>query len=192
MPGPQDDNKRFWHPVKRDWALAHELAFARRGCRDKTAWALLAQMKDNKTGDAFCDNGKSIEEALTNDLWGVYGDTDELALGNRRVNSLKAAACVLELLVPSVWTLRDSSPLDPICIHWRYVGDELYLDVFNVVKGQQKAMGLARTRGEKIVRRFQDNAGIKVSYIGPDLELANRAWCLHEMMLHHPYLSVVK
>jgi hypothetical protein len=53
-------------------------------------------------------------------------------------------------------------------------------------------MGLARTRGEKIVRRFQDNAGIKVSYIGPDLELANRAWCLHEMMLHHPYLSVVK
>jgi len=43
------------------------------------------------------------------------------------------------------------------------VAGELCLNAFSIVKGQQKIMGLVRARGEKVVLRFQDGAGIKVS-----------------------------
>ena len=54
MPGPRDRNKGSWCPSERDWALARELASAREGSRDKSAWALLARMEGNGTGDSSC------------------------------------------------------------------------------------------------------------------------------------------
>jgi hypothetical protein len=191
MPNSRDENKRSWHPSERDWALAREFASAREEDRDTVAWALLARMAGSEAGDAFYDDGHGIEEAV-DDLWGIYGNTDELCMGAHGVSSMVDAGAVLELLTPSVRTLRDTSPADPVCIHWRHVAGELCLDVFSVVSGEGKAMGLARARGEKVVRRFADDAGVKVSYIGPDLKLAAEAWCLHERMLHHPYLTTAK
>ena len=77
MPGPSDGNKRSWHPSESDWALARELASAREGGRDKVAWALLAQIEGSGSGDASYDDGRKVRDA-TDDLWGVYGDTEEL------------------------------------------------------------------------------------------------------------------
>ena len=195
MPGPRDRNKGSWHPSERDWVLARELASAREGSRDKAAWALLlARMEGNGTGDASYDDGHGVRD-VTDDLWGVYGDTDELRMGTHDVRSIADADDVLELLGPAVRTLRDTSPADPVCIHWQYVAGELRLDVFSAVDGEERAMGLARARGERVIRRFADDAGVRVSYVGPGgpgYERARKAWCLHERMLHHPYLSVVR
>lgn len=111
------------------------------------------------------------------------------------VRSIANAGDVLELLGPAVRTLRDTSPADPICIHWQYVAGELRLDVFSAVDGEEKAMGFARAKGERVIRRFADDAGVRVSYVGPGgpgYERARKAWCLHEMILLHPHLSVIE
>ena len=116
-------------------------------------------------------------------------------MGTHDVRSIADAGDILELLDPAVRTLRDTSPADPVCIHWQHVAEELRLDVFSVVDGEEKAMGLARAKGERVIRRFADDAGVRVSYVGPGglgYERARKAWCLRERMLHHPYLSVVR
>ena len=81
------------------------------------------------------------------------------------VRSIANAGDVLELLGPAVRTLRDTSPADPICIHWQYVAGELRLDVFSAVDGEEKAMGFARAKGERVIRRFADDAGVRVSCV---------------------------
>ena len=76
MPGPRDRNKRSWHPSERDWALARELASAREARRSTAAWVLLTRMPADM-GNASYDDGRRVMD-VTNGLWGVYGDTEEL------------------------------------------------------------------------------------------------------------------
>ena len=70
-------------------------------------------------------------------------------MGTHDVRSIADAGDVLELLGPAVRTLRDTSPADPICIRWGRTDGELRFDVYSLVDGEQRALGLARVRGER-------------------------------------------
>ena len=69
-------------------------------------------MEESGTGDASYDDGHGVRD-VTDDLWGIYGDTDELRMGTHDVRSIADAGDVLELLGPAVRTLRDTSPNRP-------------------------------------------------------------------------------
>ena len=108
MPGPRDRNKGSWHPSERDWALARELASAREARRGTAAWVLLTRMPADM-GNASYDDGHGVTD-VTNGLWGVYGDTDELVIGTRGIRSVEDMAAILELLAPAADLLRDTAP----------------------------------------------------------------------------------
>jgi len=183
MPSPWD--KESWRPSERDWALARELASAREKDRDAVASALLALVTSGGSGDASCEDGHEIRDA-TGDLWGVYGDTDELVIGTHDVGSVADTEALLELLAPAVRTLRDTSPADPICIRWERMDDELYFDVYSLVDGKQKALGLARARGEKTIRHLSDDADVEVSYEGPSgFGFSSESWGRYMRIRHH-------
>ena len=160
MPGLRDRDKESWRPSERDWALERELASVQEEDHDAVAPALLALVTSNGSGDASCEDGHEIK-AVMGDLWGVYGDTDELVIGTHDVGSVADTEALLELLAPAVRTLRDTSPADPICIRWERMDDELYFDVYSLVDGKQKALGLARARGEKTIRHLSDDADVE-------------------------------
>jgi len=185
MPGPRDGNKRSWHPSESDWALACELASAREGGRDKAAWALLSQIEGSGSGDASYDDGHGVRDAA-GDLWGVYGDTDELVIGTHDVESVADAEALLELLAPTVKTLRDTSPADPACIRWGRTDGELRFDVYSLVDGEQRALGLARARGERTIRRLSDDADVEVSYEGSGwCDFSSESWGHYMRIRHH-------
>lgn len=185
MPGPRDRNKESWRPSERDWALARELASVQEDDHDTVASALLALVTSDGSGDASREDGHEIK-AVTGDLWGVYGDTDELVLGTHDVGSVADAEALLELLAPAMKTLRGTSPADPACIRWRRTDGELRFDVYSLVDGEQKAMGLARARGEKTIRRLSDNADVEVSYEGPGrFDFSSEPWGHYMRIRHH-------
>ena len=185
MPGPRDRNKESWRPSERDWALARELASARKRDRDAVALALLALMTDDGAGDVSYDDGH-VFEAVAGDLWGVYGDTDELVIGTHDVESVADAEALLELLAPAVKTLRDTFPADPACIRWRRTDGELRFDVYSLVDGEQKALSLARARGERTIRRLSDDADVEVSYEGPGrFDFSSESWGHYMRIRHH-------
>ena len=185
MPGPWDKDKESWRPSERDWALARELASAQEKDRDAVASALLALMTSNGSGDASREDGHEIK-AITGDLWGVYGDTDELVIGTHDVGSVADTEALLELLAPAVRTLRDTSPADPICIRWGRTDGELRFDVYSLVDGEQRALGLARVRGERAIRRLSDDADVEVSYEGSSgFGFSSESWDHYMRERHH-------
>jgi len=186
MPAPRDENKKAWHPSEKGWALARELASVHERSRDMVASALLALMTDDGAGDVSYDDGNVFED-VTGDLWGVYGDTDELVIGAPYVvRSVADAKAVLELLVPAVRTLRDTSPVDPACICWRRTDGKLRFDVYSLVDGKQKALGLARARGERTIRRLSDDVDVEVSYEGPGrFDFSSESWGHYMRIRHH-------
>ena len=185
MPNSRDENKRSWHPSERDWVLARELTSAREESHDMVASTLLALITDNGKRDISYDDGHEIEKTL-GDLWGVYGDTDELVVGTHNVHSVADVGAILELLAPAAKVLRDTSPDDSICIHWRHAGDELCFDVYSLVKGEQEALGLARARSEKVIRRFADDADVEVSYEGSSgFDFSSESWGHYMRIRHH-------
>lgn len=185
MPGPRDRNKESWHPSERDWALARELASAQEEDHDAVASALLALTTRGGSGDASCEDEHEIKD-VTGDLWGVYGDTDELVIGTHDVGSVADAEALLELLAPAVRTLRDTSPADPICIRWGRTDRELRFDVYSLVDGEQRALGLARARGERAIGRLSDDADVEVSYEGPSgFDFSSESWDHYMRERHH-------
>lgn len=142
-------------------------------------------MEGNGTGDASYDDGHEVRD-VTDDLWGVYGDTDELVLGTHDVGSVADAETLLELLTPVMKMLRDTSPADPICIRWGRTGGELRFDVYSLVDGEQKALGLARARGERTIRRLSDDTDVEVSYEGPSgFGFSSESWGHYMRIRHH-------
>ena len=189
MPGPRDRNKGSWHPSERDWALARELASAREARRGTTAWVLLTRMPADM-GNASYDDGHRVID-VANGLWGVYGDTNELVTHD--IRSVGDMAAVLELLAPAADLLRDTSPADPVCVHWRHARDGLRLDVFSAVEGKGRAMALARKRDEETVRHVSSDARVMVPYMGArGFDFPGDSWGHYLGARHHPHLSVVE
>ena len=144
-----------------------------------------APIEHKQSGDASREDGHEIK-AVTGDLWGVYGDTDELVIGTHDVGSVADAEALLELLAPAVRPLRDTSPADPVCIRWEHMDGELRIDVYSLVDGEQKALGLARARGEKAIRRLSDDADVEVSYEGPGrFDFSSESWGHYMRIRHH-------
>jgi hypothetical protein len=136
-------------------------------------------------GDVSYEDGHGVSDA-TGDLWGVYGNTDELVLETHDVNSTEDVGAIRKLLTPAVKILRDTSPADPVCVHWRHVDDEFRFDVYSLVDEEQKALGLARARGEKTIRRLSDDANVEVSYTGSsEFDFSSESWGHYMRIRHH-------
>ena len=189
MPSSWDKDKESWRPSERDWALARELASAREARRGTTAWVLLTRMPADM-GNASYDDGRRVMD-VANGLWGVYGDTNELVTHD--IRSVGDMAAVLELLAPAADLLRDTSPADPVCVHWRHARDGLRLDVFSAVEGKGRAMALARKRDEETVRHVSSDARVMVPYVGArGFDFPGDSWGHYLGARHHPHLSVVE
>ena len=127
MPGLWDKDKESWRPSERDWALARELASAREKDHDAVASALLALMTRDGSGDASCEDGHEIK-AVMGDLWGVYGDTDELAIGEMAVWVGVSAAHRDAAFAACRWIIDEVKARVPIWKHERYrAGDAGWL-----------------------------------------------------------------
>jgi len=185
MPGPWDKDKD--HGDRPRGTGRSRASSPPRGRRtsDAVASALLALVTRGGSGDASCEDGHEIK-AVMGDLWGVYGDTDELVIGTHDVGSVADAEALLELLAPAVRKLRDTSPADPVCIRWGRTDGELRFDVYSLVDGEQRTLGLARARGEKTIRRLSDDADVEVSYEGPGrFDFSSESWGHYMRIRHH-------